>query len=166
MSNVIEAIAVFNDNKPSRNKVYGYVIFKESTRSNNILIEINLAGLKPGKHGFHIHETGNLLDSCKGCKGHFNPFNQKHGGINSKIRHVGDLGNIIANDNGICQMKLRDNMISLRDITRSIIGRSIVIHSDEDDLGNGNNPESLVTGNAGSRIACAVIGYKNVIYFK
>ena len=41
----------------------------------------------------------------------------------------------------------------------SVIGRSIVIHQKEDDLGNGNDNESLITGNAGKRIACGIIGY-------
>jgi len=35
----------------------------------------------------------------------------------------------------------------------------LVIHADKDDLGLGDNAESLITGNAGKRIACAVIGY-------
>ena len=70
----------------------------------------------------------------------------------------GDLGNIIANNKGISKMKFDDKLIKLRG-KYSIIGRSVVIHEDEDDLGKGNNAESLITGNAGKRIACAVIGY-------
>ena len=161
----IKAIAVFFPNKQNNSKVSGTVIFKESNRSNNIIIDVKLSGLTPGKHGFHIHESGNLLDNCKQCKGHFNPFNQTHGSLNSTIRHLGDLGNITADANGNVNTTVTTNAITLRGLQRNIIGRSVVIHADEDDLGKGGNEESLKTGNAGSRIGCAVIGYADAYYF-
>ncbi len=37
----------------------------------------------------------------------------------------------------------------------------IIIHKNRDDLGLGNNNESLKTGNAGERVACGVIGLAN-----
>ena len=40
----------------------------------------------------------------------------------------------------------------------SVLGRACMLHELEDDLGEGDNPESKITGNAGSRIACGVIG--------
>ena len=54
-----------------------------------------------------------------------------------------------------------DNLIKLRGTKCNIIGRGLIIHEDEDDCGQGGNAESLKTGNAGKRIACAVIGYSN-----
>jgi Cu-Zn family superoxide dismutase len=89
---------------------------------------------------------------------HFNPTNKKHGCPGNKERHVGDLGNIQADKNGSAKYIFYDNVIRLSG-KNSIIGRSIIIHADEDDCGTGGNEESLKTGNAGKRIACAVIGY-------
>ena len=52
-----------------------------------------------------------------------------------------------------------DNVIKLRGTKANIIGRGLIIHADEDNCGKGGDPESIKTGNAGKRIACAVIGY-------
>lgn len=158
--NPISAIAVFQQNEQS---VKGTVNFLEE--GNTIKIEINLKGLTPGKHGFHIHETGNLLDTCKSCKSHFNPYNKNHGGPLSKERHIGDLGNIEANKKGIVNQVVYDNHIKLRGTKSNIIGRSLVVHQDEDNFGIPGDEESLKTGRAGSRIGCAVIGFANAYYF-
>ena len=157
MAQNIKAIAVF------QNKLKGTVIFEET--HNGIKIKVDIEGLSPGKHGFHIHETGNLLDKCKKCKGHFNPTNQVHGGPNSKNRHIGDLGNITANQTGICKTQFIDNKIKLTGRKFNIIGRTIVIHKNEDNLGVPKDEESLMTGKAGERLDCAVIGYMEAYYF-
>ena len=156
---MIEAICVIDSKKCK-----GTIVFKELTKTK-IEITVNLKNLKPGKHGFHIHETGNLEEGCKSCCAHFNPTNSNHGGPKDKERHVGDLGNILADKNGICNMTFTDNVIRLRGRKYNIIGRSAIIHEKEDDLGKGGDKESLKTGNAGARIGCAVIGYKNSYYF-
>ena len=151
-------------------KIKGTIEFEEM-KNGNILITVNITGLKPGKHGFHIHKTGNLTDNCKSLCSHFNPKKKKHGGPNDKERHIGDLGNIVADYNGNSMMCLIDDKIKLKGKC-NIIGRSVVIHENEDDLGKGGldqngkiinkkiHLESLKTGNAGKRIACGVIGIK------
>ena len=40
----------------------------------------------------------------------------------------------------------------------SIVGRSVVVHAQEDDLGRTDHPDSKTTGNSGARVACGVIG--------
>ena len=90
---------------------------------------------------------------------HFNPYNKSHGGLDSTHRHVGDLGNLHANKKGEAKYFYHDDKIKLRGFKSNIIGRGLIIHADEDDCGKGQNAESLKTGNAGKRIACAVIGY-------
>ena len=73
--------------------------------------------------------------------------------------------NIEVDKNGNCHMIMYDHMIKLRGRTCNIIGRSVIIHADEDNLGIPGDKESLTTGKAGKRLDCAVIGYDDRIYF-
>lgn len=151
----VSAIAVF-----SGSDVNGYVKFIEDINENAIKIQLHLSGLIPNSlHGFHVHEAGDLTDRCTSMCSHFNPYGKTHGCPGMKNRHIGDLGNIEANSKGKASYTFYDNMIKLRGNKSNIIGRGLIIHEDEDDCGNGGNTESLKTGNAGKRIACAVIGY-------
>ena len=153
MSSSIQAIAVFTD------EIKGWVKFSEVGESK-IRIDLNLSGLKPNsKHGFHVHEAGDLTDKCMSMCSHFNPYNSTHGGPTSLHRHVGDLGNLKTNAKGEAKYSFYDDVIKLRGYKCNIIGRGLIIHEDPDDCGEGPNDESLKTGNAGKRIACAVIGY-------
>jgi superoxide dismutase, Cu-Zn family len=159
--NKIIAIAVFKDKD-----IKGVVELQEN--NNKVVININLKSnkYKNSIHGFHIHEAGELTDNCMGACGHFNPYNKNHGGPESSERHVGDLGNIKFDNKGVCNMILEDKLVKLRGTKANVIGRSIVIHSKEDDLGLGGNEDSLKTGNAGKRLTCAVIGYSKKMCFK
>ena len=76
-----------------------------------------------------------------------------------KNRHVGDLGNLQTDANGVARYRMVDDVIKLRGSKANIIGRGLIIHADEDDCGQGTNEASLQNGNAGKRIACAIIGY-------
>jgi Cu-Zn family superoxide dismutase len=151
----ISGIACFNEKK-----IKGTIEFYENLKDNTVTIKINLTGFKKNSiHAMHIHEKGNLSNNCMGACAHFNPYNKNHGGIDSKERHVGDLGNIKSDEHGNVVMILTDKLIKLRGTKCNIIGRSVVIHENEDDLGLGGHDDSLTTGHAGGRMTCAVIGY-------
>jgi len=135
----------------------GIIKFFQSDVRSPVIIKGNLKNLRPGKHGFNIHTLGDLANGCASTGPHYNPNNQSHGGPKDAERHVGDLGNILANEDGTARILITDEYISLVG-SCSIIGRSVVIHAKPDDLGKGENDESLNTGNAGARIACGVIG--------
>lgn len=152
---MVSAIAVFNGPE-----VYGTVKFiNNNIGTVNIYINLHGPGLKPnGQQGFHIHEFGDLSDGCNSACAHYNPFGKSHGCPGKSERHLGDLGNLIIDMFGQAKYSTTDDIIELTG-SYSIIGRSLIVHKDRDDCGEGGNPESLKTGNAGSRIACAVIGY-------
>jgi Cu-Zn family superoxide dismutase len=120
-------------------------------------IKVTISGLKPGKHGFHVHAFGDLTDGCTSAGPHFNPFGKTHGAPSDDTRHVGDLGNVEAGADGKVETTITDHLVSLIG-QHSVIGRSIVVHELVDDLGKGGHELSLTTGNAGGRLACGVIG--------
>ena len=136
--------------------VQGAVKFKQKPGQPTIIKGI-VKGLTPGKHGFHIHEFGDLSDGCASAGGHYNPDGVDHGSL--KQGHVGDLGNIVADKSGTARFQLKAERVELKDV----VGRAIVIHADEDDLGKGGDEESLKTGNAGERVGCGVIRLREVV---
>jgi Cu-Zn family superoxide dismutase len=141
-------------------KIKGLVYFTEDLKNDTVIIDIHVEGLKKnGKHGFHVHECGDMSEKCESMCAHFNPFGKKHGSPGSRERHVGDLGNLVTNTIGIAHYRMVDDIIKLRGTKANIIGRGLIIHADEDDCGLGGHDDSLTTGHAGKRIACAVIGY-------
>ncbi|XP_028398342.1 superoxide dismutase [Cu-Zn], chloroplastic-like [Dendronephthya gigantea] len=125
---------------------------------NATYMRIHITGLPPNSvHGFHVHEFGDIITSgCTSTGGHYNPFNKTHGAQSDKIRHVGDLGNVYADEDGTVKVVKRDFMVSLVG-DYNVLGRSFVLHALRDDLGRGGDIGSLTTGNAGARIACGVI---------
>ena len=153
------AVAVFEG------KVKGSVRFTESEDRASVKIDVQLQGLKKNaKHGFHVHEAGDLTDKCESLCAHFNPYGKHHGGPGDRDRHVGDLGNIESDSNGVVNHTFHDSLIRLRGSKSNILGRGLIVHADEDDLGRGTNDASLVNGNAGKRIGCAVIGYAKEMF--
>ena len=136
-------------------QISGTVYFEET--NEGVKIDYQIRGLYDGPHGFHIHEYGDLTDGCTSACAHFNPDGATHGGLDTKIRHFGDLGNIESKDR-LAEGSLFLPNGRLDGSKYSILGRMIIVHADRDDLGEGGDEESLKTGNAGKRLACGVIG--------
>ena len=82
---------------------------------------------------------------------------KSHGAPQDSERMVGDLGNVVSDENGKCIVNISDTTVTLLG-PHSVIGRSIVIYASEDDGGRGGHDNSLTTGNAGPRVAAGVIG--------
>lgn len=146
--------------------VTGLVSFTQDTPTSKTNIIASVRGLKANSlHGFHIHQYGDLTEGCKTAGPHFNPHGKDHGGPNDTERHVGDLGNLKSDSKGNAYLAVSDGLISLFG-ENSVVGRSVVVHADPDDLGKGNFPDSKTTGHAGARIACGVIAlcetFKNI----
>ncbi|KAI9220929.1 copper/zinc superoxide dismutase [Blastocladiella britannica] len=137
--------------------VSGTIFFSQEAEGAPVVVEGSIAGLKAGQHGFHIHEFGDNTNGCVSAGPHFNPAGHTHGAPTDAIRHAGDLGNVTAGADGVAHIKISDSHIHLAGI-HSIVGRTVVIHADIDDLGKGGHELSASTGNAGARVACGVIG--------
>jgi Cu-Zn family superoxide dismutase len=129
--------------------VSGQVTFTEETEGVRVVADIK--GLSPGKHGFHIHEKGDCsAPDFSSAGGHFNPMMEKHGAPTDPEHHMGDFGNIVANDEGEARFERVVNWLSFKG-GNSFVGRAVVVHGKPDDL------VSQPSGNAGPRVACGVI---------
>ncbi len=131
------------------NKVVGKVTFAQLS-GNQVKVTADLTGLKPGKHGFHVHEKGDCsAPDATSAGGHFNPTKKDHGEP-SAMHHMGDLGNIEASQDGTVHYETTVDFIEMEG-PNSVIGKAVIVHADPDDL------KTQPTGNSGARQACGVI---------
>lgn len=131
-------------------KVTGTIHFTENGHMMKIDTMVN--GLKPGPHGFHIHETGDCSKAdFTSAGGHFNPDKKPHGSATGDQRHAGDMGNLVADNKGKAHTSMEVHGMTMKDGPHSIIGKAVIIHADPDDL------KSQPVGNAGARVACGIV---------
>jgi Cu-Zn family superoxide dismutase len=133
------------------NEAHGVVEFYLAEPS--MVLYVELAGVKPGMHGFHVHEKGSCDGPNAGGAGnHLNPLDARHGDPQDadRRRHAGDLGNVRAEDDGTVKQWLRTRNLQLQG-PAGILGKAILLHAREDDL------ESQPGGNSGDAIACGLI---------
>ncbi len=118
-------------------------------------IRINAGGLEPGWHGLHFHAVGDCSDTGKFLlsKGHINHSNKKHGLLNAEGPDEGDIPNLFVNADGSANAEVSSVAVRLAGEKglKAAAGSALVIHAAEDDH------SSQPIGNAGARVACAVI---------
>uniref|UniRef100_A0A3B3RCU8 Superoxide dismutase [Cu-Zn] n=1 Tax=Paramormyrops kingsleyae TaxID=1676925 RepID=A0A3B3RCU8_9TELE len=132
-------------------KVYGRVLFRQGRVDRPLEVMFKLKGFPDAKQmrAIHVHQFGDLSEGCDSTGGHYNPDKVNH------PKHPGDFGNFMPRGG-----RIRERTTS--DVTLfgplSVLGRSVVLHAGEDDLGQGGDAGSLLHGNAGHRLACCIIG--------
>jgi Cu-Zn family superoxide dismutase len=131
--------------------VSGTATFTDSPEGLHVVIQV--AGVSPGQHGFHIHQYGRCEDDGKAAGGHYNPEGVKHGFLPTDgftQAHAGDFGNIEIRGDGVGTLELTIPGLRVSGGSHTVGGRSVVLHEQIDDFGQ-------PTGNAGGRIGCGVI---------
>lgn len=128
---------------------HGMVHFQETP--DGVEVRVDLTGVPPGVHGFHVHEKGDCADSGNAAGGHFNPTNMPHAAPDATSHHAGDFGNVTAEANGEIHTRFTTRSITVREGTRSVVGRAVVLHASSDDL------RTQPSGNAGRPIACGIV---------
>ena len=138
--------------EPTRgNATAGVVMFHQ--RDEQVMVHAKVEGLKPGQeHGFHVHERGDC-SSGDGMStgGHFNPAGKPHGPQDTSDRHAGDLPSLKADAQGRVDVKFTLGGLSVGSGAADVVGKGLIVHAMPDDY------RTQPTGNAGARIACAVI---------
>jgi superoxide dismutase, Cu-Zn family len=133
------------------NSAAGTVTFTQV--GDEVRVSANVTGLKPGaSHGFHVHEKGDC-SSGDGMStgGHFNPLGKGHAQHGSGEHHAGDLPSLTADSYGNASLSFTTKAIAVGSGATDVIGKGLIVHRDPDDY------KTQPTGNAGPRIACAVI---------
>ncbi len=148
---VSQATAIINETNESG--LTGKAVFTQD--GDNIKFVISLANASPGEHAVHIHETGDCsAPDGKSAGGHWNPTGVAHGKWGEGEFHLGDIGNLTANAQGMGKLELTTNLWEMNtgsDI--DFVGKAIIVHADADDF------VSQPSGNAGPRIGCGVIEF-------
>ena len=133
------------------NATSGTVKFVQS--GDRVTVSGEVRGLKPNaEHGFHIHEKGDCSSGDgMSAGGHFNPEGKPHGQHGRPAHHAGDLPSLMSDASGVARFSFQSASTRVGSGTTDVIGKGLIVHRDPDDY------QTQPTGNAGPRLACAVI---------
>ena len=135
----------------------GFIVFVE--KDSKVTMKAQIKGLNPGEHAIHIHEKSDCSSSDgSSAGGHWNPTLEAHGKWGDSTGfHRGDIGNFTVDNEGNGAVTFTTDLWCLNcdDISKNILGKSIIIHEGFDDF------KSQPSGAAGSRIACGGIIEEN-----
>lgn len=136
--------------------VAGSVRFETTLNKSNqeiVVITANIRGLTPGAHALNVHENGDVTCDDASCTGaSFNPQDRPHGAPDALKkfgasachyvgegcllwRHIGDLGNVVADPSGVVDVSFKDPYVTLKPGKEAnIVGRSVVVRAGADDF--------------------------------
>jgi Cu-Zn family superoxide dismutase len=144
------------DLQPTKgNSTAGTVTFTQA--GDKVRVAGDVRGLKPNQqHGFHIHEAGDCSSGDgMSAKGHFNPQAKPHAHPSTSDRHAGDMLALNADGYGNAHLDTTLDIITVNPGPTSVVGRGLIVHAGADDY------KTQPTGNAGARLACAIITRKS-----
>lgn len=137
--------------------------------TSTLAVRVSVNGLKPGFHGFHVHETGTCTAPFATAGPHYNPTAQTHGA------HAGDMPPLLVTSNGRASAEFKTTSLTFKGLVdASGDGNAVIIHADPDNLGNiadryhahtpdassttfGPDAATKATGDSGARAVCGVV---------
>ena len=123
-----------------------------------VQLKVEVQGVAPGFHGFHVHGVGVCAAPFTSAGGHYNPHAATHGG------HAGDLPVLFVDSDGESEARFATDAFNL-DALFDADGSAFILHAGRDNYANiptdryDPDPDTatLNTGDAGSRFACGVV---------
>jgi Cu-Zn family superoxide dismutase len=131
---------------------------KLEQEGDNVEIKVEVEGVPPGFHGFHIHAVGACAAPFTSAGGHYNPAAATHS------NHAGDLPSLYVDADGEAEARFATDRFALGDLLEAD-GSAFILHAGRDNFANvpadryDPDPDAttLNTGDAGGRFACGIV---------
>lgn len=130
---------------------------------DGVSVDVEVYGLTPGFHGFHVHTVG----SCVGpdfvsAAGHLDMAGHSHPG------HSGDMVPLLVKLDGSGEASFMTTSFNVADLFDAD-GSAVIVHAGPDNFANiparyapaGPDATTLGTGDAGGRVACGIVERHN-----